>query len=1239
MIFGKGASVEVSDLENRWYKAVVESIDTENGRYFLSFADGEELGQGNEQVGGCAPQVGKDAGTKEENKETITPNDGVAVVKKEEIEEEKEQVHLKKCWENVKGFIPFKARRVRPARREGASRRRQNVVLHSTPQPVKPHGNRKHALREGSSSVGGGGVGASSNELERRIPPCLEMEEKLKRDAEKRRLKEVEVEKKEMMRVKEVEGRVGDGNGVDETVPGVGEEEEDDDDDKPLVVVRELRRNKRKRAEAEAQQHNRNRETEEQGADGSNSVTSYQGNASPADVVVKTKRGRKPANRSASSPATTPANMTKKEPRTPKRAAAAAAVHAIAIGGSAKKKTMGAENPRRGPQRSVKVEVPCESATDEDEWSESESTKAVASENGKTTEDSKRIRSKRVRLATKAKAVEPVARRERRRNTMADERQQQTRDRKKTHPARRKTTRAYDTHTNEEADSFGPATYSATGVKEGSAELMGPLVVHNCHVLGCDHRESEYDEDVEDGQSESFFSDMCNAYDMKPKDGLFGAKEDLFPNSEVALDVNGQFADTERSLSPKRHPPRVGSASTSPGTDDDGSGGRRKRVRRTSEAQKLQIDHPGKKVCAFSELFECEIDGCKKSFRKENALGDHIKYFHKIGMSQDEGSPSPSKKRTSPMKNAPSNLEGTRVNLNGQIQDDGASATNGDAKNENSARRSRRNQEVSDSAKDKRPSVLGSRKSTRSSTRIISECSTVGDAHLQNGAGLANGVQGGRSQPQSGGEDQLKDAAIAGGDEVAVDEEKESPKKVCLFDTITETIFEGSDNINGELLHGNAVVVQWGSRRYRGRISEPKGVNYVVAFEGGLVCTVMRKDIFPLTLDEVEEENATKQATAAEIASGGGSSLTDEISDGCSFRENCGTMGDRRCGEPKNYVRDYDKKAAEEGTLIGCLCGYDMDVGHMIQCEYCLAWQHSVCVGVDVDNVPEEYVCEDCARLHRDAESSRMFDSLDSRTEPGAITVSAAAKGVSRRNAKSMANALEKIVCQPARDENGEITLCCPHDRCREESEGAEKKKDVDTDMEPTANGTSMNKLTKCTKMLRIYLTLLRDCGKLQNVVRACGLSVQQASRGETGEVGAFQRAVDLEKQMDFVESQAEAVEETCANLRRVLNGELDMEGSEDYHRADATAQITKNEVAPEDEKKDDEKTEKGASEGEDALIVSSEGQRNAWSSVTQPRMTHTTSKSTDYICQLYSALHNANSRRSMISSSPASRV
>ncbi|PVU93109.1 hypothetical protein BB561_003453 [Smittium simulii] len=55
---------------------------------------------------------------------------------------------------------------------------------------------------------------------------------------------------------------------------------------------------------------------------------------------------------------------------------------------------------------------------------------------------------------------------------------------------------------------------------------------------------------------------------------------------------------------------------------------------------------------------------------------------------------------------------------------------------------------------------------------------------------------------------------------------------------------------------------------------------------------------------------------------------------------------------------DYDND--EDQGIIRCICGFTEDDGFTIQCENCLVWQHAICVNISQDNVPDEYLCEQC---------------------------------------------------------------------------------------------------------------------------------------------------------------------------------------------------------------------------------------------------------------------------------------
>ncbi|XP_040288059.1 PHD finger protein 20-like protein 1 isoform X2 [Bufo bufo] len=69
------------------------------------------------------------------------------------------------------------------------------------------------------------------------------------------------------------------------------------------------------------------------------------------------------------------------------------------------------------------------------------------------------------------------------------------------------------------------------------------------------------------------------------------------------------------------------------------------------------------------------------------------------------------------------------------------------------------------------------------------------------------------------------------------------------------------------------------------------------------------------------------------------------------------------------YNQEFDSTNFEEsqdeeegvGEIVRCVCEMDEENGFMIQCEECLCWQHSICMGLLEDSIPEQYICYVCS--------------------------------------------------------------------------------------------------------------------------------------------------------------------------------------------------------------------------------------------------------------------------------------
>ncbi|XP_072805838.1 PHD finger protein 20-like protein 1 isoform X3 [Vicugna pacos] len=68
------------------------------------------------------------------------------------------------------------------------------------------------------------------------------------------------------------------------------------------------------------------------------------------------------------------------------------------------------------------------------------------------------------------------------------------------------------------------------------------------------------------------------------------------------------------------------------------------------------------------------------------------------------------------------------------------------------------------------------------------------------------------------------------------------------------------------------------------------------------------------------------------------------------------------------YNQDFDSTNFEESQdeedalneIVRCVCEMDEENGFMIQCEECLCWQHSVCMGLLEESIPDQYICYIC---------------------------------------------------------------------------------------------------------------------------------------------------------------------------------------------------------------------------------------------------------------------------------------
>ena len=78
-----------------------------------------------------------------------------------------------------------------------------------------------------------------------------------------------------------------------------------------------------------------------------------------------------------------------------------------------------------------------------------------------------------------------------------------------------------------------------------------------------------------------------------------------------------------------------------------------------------------------------------------------------------------------------------------------------------------------------------------------------------------------------------------------------------------------------------------------------------------------------------------------------------------SFRDRSASDNMEDGGEETETAPEADDEGQDD-SVTRCVCDFLHDDGYMIQCDKCSVWQHVVCMGLDKNNIPDEYLCEKC---------------------------------------------------------------------------------------------------------------------------------------------------------------------------------------------------------------------------------------------------------------------------------------
>merc|ERR1712001_683818 len=89
-------------------------------------------------------------------------------------------------------------------------------------------------------------------------------------------------------------------------------------------------------------------------------------------------------------------------------------------------------------------------------------------------------------------------------------------------------------------------------------------------------------------------------------------------------------------------------------------------------------------------------------------------------------------------------------------------------------------------------------------------------------------------------------------------------------------------------------------------------------------------------------------------------------------REYNGQEYDKDDGEETETAPEAE---GEDDSITRCICDFLHDDGYMICCDKCLVWQHVVCMGLDKNNIPDEYLCEVCKPRPIDRKRAKALQS------------------------------------------------------------------------------------------------------------------------------------------------------------------------------------------------------------------------------------------------------------------------
>ncbi|KAJ8354247.1 hypothetical protein SKAU_G00218140 [Synaphobranchus kaupii] len=100
-----------------------------------------------------------------------------------------------------------------------------------------------------------------------------------------------------------------------------------------------------------------------------------------------------------------------------------------------------------------------------------------------------------------------------------------------------------------------------------------------------------------------------------------------------------------------------------------------------------------------------------------------------------------------------------------------------------------------------------------------------------------------------------------------------------------------------------------------------------------------------------------------------------------------------------DFQEEEDDDANE---IVRCICEMDEEKVLLIQCEECMCWQHSVCMGLLEDSIPDQYICYICRDPPRQRWSAKYRHDKDWLNKGHMYGLSFLSENYSQQNAKKI---------------------------------------------------------------------------------------------------------------------------------------------------------------------------------------------------------------------------------------------